>query len=138
MSEILRSWLLTNGVAVTMSDESIHITPDSWNVRLSIKATIEVRKDYIDDFEDDHDYLEILSTILPVAEYCRDIVKAGVRTNRLEAEKLFLIEAFEKDVLFYFERDDFPQRYVRNLYKELEKKISATRAIREKRSDAFI
>ena len=44
----------------------------------------------------------------------------------------------EKEALVYFDRDDFPERYVRNLYKELEKKISAKRAIEKKDSDEFL
>jgi hypothetical protein len=66
-----------------------------------------------------------------------DIVKAGVKANKVVAEKVFLLDAFEKNALVYFEMEDFPERYVRRLYKELEKGLSAKRAIRKNDSDEF-
>ncbi len=138
MSEILKTWWLKNGVIVKIVDKSLQTGPDVWSVKLSIKATIEVKTYYIDDLQDTVDYLEILRMILPSAEYNREIVKSNVQSVNLESEKAFLLEAFERDALFYFEREDFPQRYVRNLYKEIEKKISANRAIKKKKSDEFL
>jgi len=110
---------------------------DAWMIKLAVKGTIEVKTKYVADFEDDPDYLEILSMVLPRAEYRRDIVKAGVKADKVAAEKVFLLNAFEKEALVYFERDDFPERYVRKLYKELEKRLSAKRAIRKNDSDEF-
>jgi hypothetical protein len=138
MAEVLKTWWLTNGVIVRIVNESVQNAEDFWTIRLAVKGTIEVRTPYVDDFKDDPDYLEILSMILPTAQYSRDIVKSGVKANRMAAEKTFLLEAFEKEALGYFEREDFPERYVRNLYKEIEKKISAKRAIRKNDSDEFL
>lgn len=134
----MKTWWLKNGVIVKIVDKSLQTGPDVWSVKLSIKATIEVKTYYIDDLQDTVDYLEILRMILPSAEYNREIVKSNVQSVNLESEKAFLLEAFERDALFYFEREDFPQRYVRNLYKEIEKKISANRAIKKKKSDEFL
>ncbi|HEX2967155.1 MAG TPA: hypothetical protein VHO84_15325 [Syntrophorhabdaceae bacterium] len=138
MSEVLKTWWLTNGVIVKITDESVQTSPDIWNLRLSIRATVEVKTSYIDDFQDTIDYLEILRMILPSTEYNREIMKTNVKSGNLEAEKAFLLNAFERDALFYFEKEDFPQRYVRNLYQEIEKKISAKRAIKKKKSDEFL
>ena len=137
MAEVLKTWWLTNGVVVEIIDESIETSNDSWSIKLTVKGTIEVKTKYVDDFVEEPDYLEILSMILPTAQYHRDIIKTGVRTNKLVAEKTFILDAFEKDALVYFERDDFPERYVRKLYKELEKRLSAKRAIRKNDSDEF-
>jgi hypothetical protein len=137
MAEALKTWWLTNGVVVAIIDESAQDSRGSWTIKLAVKATIEVKTPYVDDFEDDPDYLEILSMILPTAQYNRDIVKAGVKANKVAAEKTFLLDAFEKEALVYFEREDFPERYVRKLYKELEKGLSAKRAIRKNDSDEF-
>ena len=138
MAEALKTWWLTNGVVVEIIDESIQNSKDSWTIKLVVKGTIEVKTKYVDDFEEEPDYLEILSMILPTAQYRRDIVKAGVKANKVAAEKTFLLDAFEKDALVYFERDDFPERYVRKLYKELEKGLSAKRAIRKNDSEEFL
>ena len=138
MSNIVKTWWLTNGVVVRVMDESIQTGHDSWTVKLSIRATIEVKTSYIDDFQDTVDYLEILRMTLPSAEFNREIVKTDVEYDSLEHEKTFLLKAFERDALFYFEKEDFAERYVRNLYKEIEKKISAKRAIRKKKSDEFL
>ena len=137
MAEVLKTWWPTNGVVVEIIDESVETSKDSWTIKLAVKGTMEVKTAYIDDFEDDPDHLEILSMILPTAQYRRDIVKAGVKTNKVVAEKAFLLDAFEKEALIYFEREDFPERYVRKLYKELEKGLSAKRAIRKNDSDEF-
>jgi hypothetical protein len=137
MAETLKTWWLTNGVVVEIIDESTENSQDSWTIRLAVKGTIEVKTAYIDYFEDEPDYLEILSMILPTAQYHRDIVKAGVKANKVVAEKVFLLDAFEKNALVYFEMEDFPERYVRRLYKELEKGLSAKRAIRKNDSDEF-
>jgi len=137
MAEILKTWWLSNGVVVEIIDESMETFKDSWTIRLVVKGTIEVKTTYVDDFEEEHDHLEILSMILPTAQYRRDIVKAGVKADKVVAEKTFLLNAFEKEALFYFEREDFPERYVRKLYKELEKGLSAKRAIRKNDSEEF-
>jgi hypothetical protein len=138
MAEILKTWWLTNGVVVEITDETTQTSPDSWAIKLAVKGTIEVEKAYVDDFEEEPDYLEILSMILPTTEYRRNIVKVGVKTGKIAAEKTFLVNAFEKEALVYFEREDFPERYVRNLYKEIGKKMSAKRAIKKKDSDEFL
>jgi hypothetical protein len=138
MAEVLKTWWLTNGVVVEIVDESTQNSKDSWIVKLAVKGTIEVKTTYIDDFKDDPDYLEILSMVFPTAEYRRDIVKAGVKANKVAVEKTFLLDAFEKEALVYFERDDFPERYVIKLYKELEKGLSAKRAIRKNDSEEFL
>jgi hypothetical protein len=138
MSETLKTWWLTNGVVVEIIDESTENSQDSWTIRLAVKGTIEVKTAYIDYFEDEPDYLEILSMILPTAQYYRDIVKAGVKANKIVAEKAFLLDAFEENALVYFEIEDFPERYVRRLYKELEKGLSAKRAIRKNDSGQFL
>jgi hypothetical protein len=137
MAEVLKTWWLTNGVVIEIVDESMETSRDSWTIKLNVKGTIEVKTKYVDDFEEEPDYLEILSMLLPTAQYRRDIVKAGVKANKAAVEKTFLLDAFEKEALVYFEREDFPERYVRKLYKELEKGLSAKRAIRKNDSDEF-
>jgi hypothetical protein len=137
MAETLKTWWLTNGVVVEIVDESMETSRDIWTIKLTVRGTIEAKTKYLDDFEEEPDYLEILSMIFPTAQYHRDIIKTGVKANKLVAEKTFILDAFEKDALVYFERDDFPERYVRKLYKELEKGLSAKRAIRKNDSDEF-
>ena len=138
MADVLKTWWLTNGVTVEITDETKQTSPDFWMIKLAVKATIEVKTTYVENFEESPDYLEILSMILPTTEYRRDIIKEGVKAEKITAEKTFLIDAFEKEALVYFDREDFPERYVRNLYKELEKKVSAKRAIEKKNSDEFL
>ena len=89
MAEALKTWWLTNGVVVEISDESMETSKDSWTIKLAVKGTIEVKTTYVDDFEEDPDYLEILSMILPTAQYRRDIVKAGVKANKVVGRKDF-------------------------------------------------
>jgi hypothetical protein len=138
MGDTLKTWWLTNGVVVEIIDESVQTSTDSWTIKLAVKGTIEIKTTYLDDFQDNPDYLEILSMLLPKAQYNRDIVKTGVKTVNVTAEKAFLLDVFARDALFYFEREDFPERYVRMLYKGIEKEMSAKRAINKKDSDEFL
>lgn len=138
MGETLKIWWLTNGVVIEIIDESVQTSADSWTIKLAVKGTIEMKTTYIDDFQDNPDYLEILSMLLPKAQYSRDIVKTEIKTANVTAEKAFLLDIFARDALFYFEREDFPGRYVRMLYKEIEKEMSAKRAINRKDSDEFL
>ena len=127
----VRTWV--NGIFIDHARE--HLVALS---RFLLLDTLQIGwATYVDDFEEEHDHLEILSMILPTAQYRRDIVKAGVKADKVVAEKTFLLTAFEKEALFYFEREDFPERYVRKLYKELEKGLSAKRAIRKNDSEEF-
>lgn len=138
MAETLKTWWLTNGVVVEIIDESVQTSFDVWTIKLAVKATMEVKPTYIDDFQDNPDYLEILSMLLPTAQYNRHIVKTGVKTVNVNTEKSFLLDVFERDALFYFEKEDFPERYVRMLYKEIEKEMSVKRAIKRKNSDELL
>ena len=67
MAEALKTWWPTNGVVLQIIDESTQDSRNSWTIKLAVKGTIEVKTTYVDDFEDDPDYLEILSMILPTA-----------------------------------------------------------------------
>lgn len=132
MSETLKTWWLTNGVVVNVADGSIPNSNNTWTAKLIIKATMDIKASYLSDFEDNPDYLEILSMLLPSAHYERDVTKNGIAEKDLETEKAALIDAFEKNALYYFERDDFPVRYVRKLYKELEKELARNKTTRER------
>jgi hypothetical protein len=131
MSETLKTWWLTNGVVVEVVDESIRSSVDSWTIKLAIKGAIGVKTEFVKDFEEKPEYLEILSMLLPTAYYRREIVKATVADKAISVEKAALLSIFEKNALFYFEREDFPERYVRKLYKELEKELARNTYVKE-------
>ncbi len=132
MAETLKTWWLNNGLVLEILDESICYGADSWTIKLIVKSAIAVKTEYLTDLEDDLHYLEILSMLLPTTEYRREIIKNGVKAKDVSKEKHFLLDAFEKDVLRYFEMKEFPERYVRKLYKELEKKLSVKKALEDK------
>ena len=131
MAETLKTWWLPNGVVVEISDESVQSSADSWTIKLAVKGVIEVKREYLSDLDEKPDYLEILSMLLPTARYQREILKPGVAQKDVPAEKAALLSIFEKNALFYFEREDFPERYVRKLYKELEKELARNTYVKE-------
>lgn len=131
MSETLKTWRLPNGVVVEIVDESMQSSADFWTIKLAVKGAIEVKREYLSDFDDKPDYLEILSMLLPTARYHREIVKTGVAQEDMSSEKAILLFVFEKNALIYFEREDFPERYVRKLYKELEKELARNTYVKE-------
>jgi len=125
MAEILKTWWLPNGVVVTVADETIQLNSKTFALKLAVKGVIEVKTEYVLDFEESPHHLEILRMLFPAAEYRREIIKPGVGAGEVENAKSALLDAFEKNALLYFAREDFPERYVRKLYKELEKELSA-------------
>ena len=131
MTETLKTWWFPNGVVVEINDESMQSSADFWTIKLAITSMIEVKREYLSDLDEKPDYLEILSMLLPTARYQREIVKGGVAQKDAPAEKAALLSIFEKNALFYFEREDFPERYVRKLYKELEKELARNTYVKE-------
>ncbi|HVN96888.1 MAG TPA: hypothetical protein VMT62_10690 [Syntrophorhabdaceae bacterium] len=134
MAQTLKTWWPTNGLVIQILDESICYGADSWTIKLIIQSTIPVKSGYLADFEKAPHYSEIVNMLIPVTEYRREIAKSGVRADDLVNEKAALVAAFEESALGYLEMKEFPERYVRKLYKELEKELSVRKALEDKDS----
>ncbi len=119
MPLLIRTWHLANGLKVEIFDHAVSYYADNSTIKLAICCDVEVKKEYLRPFETHPHYEKIMKTLGDVAAYRREIVKAGVPAKHLPAMKRFLVERFEENVLVYFEREDFPARYVCKRFGEI-------------------
>jgi hypothetical protein len=124
MSLLLRTWHLANGLKVEIIDDTVNYYSDYSTVKLTIRCVIGVRQEYLLPFRDRPDYGEVADVLSDAAEYRREIVKVGVPGKNLSAVKGFLVGQFEENALGYFERDDFPERFVRKRFTDLAEELS--------------
>ncbi len=115
----IRTWTLANGLQVEIFDHAVSYYGDHATIKLTICCNIEVRQEYIEAFKTHPRRDEIAKTLGGVARYQREILKAGVPAKHLSAMKTFLVEKFEENALGYFERDDFPRKFVAKRFTEI-------------------
>ncbi len=119
MPLLIRTWHLANGLKVEIFDHAVNYYADASTIRLTICCDVAVKKEYLRSFETHPQYGEIMEVLGGVAGYRREIVKAGVLARHLSAMKRFLVEKFEENALAYFEREDFPDKYVVKRFEEV-------------------
>ncbi len=106
-----------------MIDDTKRLFGNYFRVRLVIASKIPVKDEYLADFKDNPLYDQITGKLLPSTQYRREIVKTGVEEGSLAEEKAHLVKKFEESALIYFEREDFPAKFVRKQFLELEKEL---------------
>jgi hypothetical protein len=119
MPLLIRTWHLANGLKVEIFDHAVSYYADNSTIKLVICCDVEVKKEYLRPFETHPHYEKIMETLGDVAAYRREIVKAGVPAKHLPAMKRFFVERFEENALAYFEREDFPARYICKRFGEI-------------------
>jgi hypothetical protein len=122
---LIRSWNLGNSLVVEVKDESVTYYGDYHNIKLIIRCRIGVEHTHLDPFRDNPRFEKATRILGPIAEYRREIVKAGVPGKDLVKTKGYLLERFEDNALAYFEREDFAMKFVRkrltDIIEDLEK-----------------
>jgi hypothetical protein len=124
MSAVIRSWRLANGLTVLGEDETVNYYGDYYNVRLVIRCQVTVRPEYLKPLRDNPSYDRVVEVLGPLAEYRREIVKAGVTGRDLNGIKEHLLQKFEETALPYFEREVFPERLVQKRFAEIAEDLS--------------
>ncbi len=122
MKTLIGTWRLSNGLSVEVADRTRLLDGGYYQIRLVITSRIPVREEYLAEFKNNPLYKRVLEKLMPAVAYTREIVKTGVEERELSDEKTFLINQFEKNALVYFEREDFPAKYVQKQFFELNKK----------------
>jgi hypothetical protein len=123
MPLLIRTWHLANGLTVEIFDHAVSYYGDNSTIKLAICCNVEVKKEYVRPFEAHPHYGKIVEALGDVAGYRREIVKAGVPARHLSAMKKFLVEKFEENALAYFEREDFPEKYVARTFTEIAEEL---------------
>jgi hypothetical protein len=123
----MRSWHLANGLIVEVVDDTVNYYGDYYNVKLTIKSRVAVKSEYLAPLGQNPHFEKITGMLGPVAEYRREIVKAGVSGKELLASKNHLVDRFEENALVYFEREDFPEKFVRKRFAEIEEELKKER-----------
>lgn len=121
---ILRSWRLANGLTIVAEDDSVNYYGDYYSVHLTIRCPVAVKREYLTSLKETPDYDRAVAVLGPVAEYRREIVKAGVPGKDLVAVKEHLLQKFEEAALPYFEREVFAERFVQKRFAEVAEEIS--------------
>ncbi len=116
---LIRSWNLGNSLVVEVEDESVNYYGDYYNIKLTIRCRIGVERTHLDPFRDNPRFEKATRILGPVAEYRREIIKAGVPGKDLLKTKSYLLEKFEENALSYFEREDFAMKLVRKQLAEI-------------------
>jgi hypothetical protein len=123
MSEIARTWVLSNGLTVKAFDDSVNYYGDFYNMKLTIISTVRVDPRYFADFRKHSHYGEVVKVLGLKTEYRREIIKAGVSGDDLSPAKAAVLDSFEVNALPYMERADFAERLVRKRFAEIEKEL---------------
>ncbi len=116
---LIRSWNLGNSLVVEVQDETVNYYGDYHNIKLTIRCRVGVEQVHLDPFRDNPRFAAASRTLGPVAEYRREIIKAGVPGKDVLKTKAYLLERFEENALSYFEREDFPMKFVRKRLTEI-------------------
>jgi len=116
---LLRTWHLANGLTIEILDDTVSYYGDYSTVKLVIRCEIEVKKEYVRPLNGHPRYTQVTEALGDAVEYRREITKPGVSAGNLAAMRAFLIESFEENALGYFEREDFPERYVRKQFTDM-------------------
>jgi hypothetical protein len=124
MSSPIGTWRLGNGLSVEMIDETKLLSGTYYQVKLVIVSKIRIKDEYLTGLRDNPRYNQIVKRLSPSTQYRREIVKTGVEERTLLEEKTRLIKTFEENALIYFEREDFPAKYVQKQFLELEKELT--------------
>ena len=124
MPVLIRTWHLANGLKVEIFDHAVSYYADHSIIKLTICCDVEVKKEYIRSFEAHPHYEKIMEALGGVAGYRKEILKTGVPARHLSAMKSFLVEKFEENALAYFEREDFPERFVATKFTEIAGKFA--------------
>jgi hypothetical protein len=119
MPVLIRTWHLANGLKVEILDHTVSYYADASTIKLTVCCDVEVKKEYLRPFERHPHYAKIVEALGDAAVYRREIVKAGVPARHLSAMKKFLVEKFEENALAYFEREDFPEKYLSKRFTEV-------------------
>lgn len=124
MPAILKSWHLGNDLTVVVEDDTVNYYGDYYNVRLTIRCPIEVKREYLASSKGNPYYDRVVARLGPVTEYRREIVKAGVPGKDLAAVKEHVLRKFEETALPYFEREVFSERLVQKRFAEVAEELS--------------
>ena len=123
MALLIRTWHLANGLKVEILDETVGCYGDYSSIKLIVRCGIAVRDEYLRAFLDHPRYSRVVEVLGKGVEYRREISKSGVPARNLSAVKSFLVERFEENALGYFEREDFPEKFVCRRFMEIAEEI---------------
>jgi hypothetical protein len=120
---------LPNGLAVEVWDASREIAKDTTLVKLAFKMKVEIQEDY---FTEPEQYEQVRKVFGTDQFYEYEKERTFVNTN--DKEKVFaeLLRDFKRDSIPYLGHPDFPSRFARAKYKEIQKHYYRYRLLLEK------
>lgn len=121
---LLKKYLLENGLEVKVFDKTYRYFADYFTVLLELKAEVEVREDYFDT----NDMFKRAKSLLGEKQnYIRELKREGVYEKDVENVKEELLSNFERHSINYLSRSSFLKKFILKRLKEEERKAEIER-----------
>jgi hypothetical protein len=108
---------LPNSMTLEVWDNSREIAAKTTKVELIAQIEVEFKASYFSKREDCN---KLVKTIGPEDLYEYRKVKSYVKSAEKDTVFLEMLTAFKKDVLPYLSRDEFPRRFARSKFRDIE------------------
>lgn len=128
MSNILKEYELSNGLKVTIYDETIRYFCNYFNVILKLTSPIIIEKSL---FDDEKLFEEICSLLGKKIVYTKTIIKNAVVDIELDKTKGLILKDFEQNSLPYLSKNSFVKKFILKKLKEKKRELEIERLRRE-------
>lgn len=109
MHNVVRHHVLSGGVKAEVRDITRHYFGGYYHVRLDVQAEICLDESW---FENQLAFEQACQHLGTSVFFRRTLEKMAVPEAEIEAVRLKLLEMYEKNMLVYLSRPDFPRRFV--------------------------
>lgn len=136
MSKILKEYKLSNGLKVTIFDETIRYFCNYFNVVLKLSSPINIERSL---FNDVNLYNEVSNLLGKKVVYTKIINKNAVIEVELDNIKNLILKDFEQNCIPYLSKDSFIKKFVLKKLKEKKRGLEIEKLRRElsEREDSF-
>lgn len=136
MSKILKEYKLSNGLKVTIFDETIRYFCNYFNVVLKLSSPINIERSL---FDDENLYNEVSNLLGKKVVYTKIINKNAVIEVELDNIKNLILKDFEQNCIPYLSKDSFIKKFVLKKLKEKKRELEIEKLRRElsEREDSF-
>lgn len=136
MDNILKEYELSNGLKVTIYDETVRYFCNYFNIVLRLSSPISIEETL---FDDKKLYDEICSLLGKKIVYTKTIAKNAIIDTELDKIKELILKDFEQNSLPYLSKNSFIKKFILKKLKDRKRELEIERLRRElsEREDTF-
>ena len=124
MGRLIKGWTLDNGLVLEVTDKSRKYYADFWNLKVVIRGQVKVQSEYLKAIIPLNPYEQEAKEALGAeAAYCRELTRIGVREADKKETIQSLLGSFEENTLPYPQYPSFPEKLVRNQWKNMAEEL---------------